>query len=207
MAPLVSPYKCNLAFTLLSIWNVSTSEDSPHPLRKMNKYTAGGDPSTYKGTHLCVCLHMANRLIPPTPLLSTFYMKLARKWVVCFLNWILYYYQIPNNSLLKRYCKNKAWKPAIKAVWSPRCCLLPSPEALEANVRKAKANLVKVALRNLTPQLCSEQQTCPVRFSRLRDCWGFPCCCHENQYFWVSLLAHDVKLNLDKLGSILSYTP
>lgn len=100
-------------------------------------------------------------------------MKLARKWVVCFSSWILYYYQISNNSLLKRYCKNKAWKPAIKAVWSPRCCLLPSLEALEANVRNAKTNLVKVALRNLTPQLCSEQQTPPCAFQQTQGLLRF----------------------------------
>lgn len=36
----------------------------------------------------------------------------------------------------------------------------------------------------------------------------FPRCFHENQYFQVSRLAHDAKLNLDiKLGSLSSDTP
>lgn len=40
------PEKCNVALTLLSTWDVSTSEESPSPPWKMNKHTAGRDRGT-----------------------------------------------------------------------------------------------------------------------------------------------------------------
>lgn len=64
MAPLVSPKKCNLAFTLLSVWNVSMLEETLAPLPP-RKYAAGRNLCTYEDKHFYPCMHMAQTFNPP----------------------------------------------------------------------------------------------------------------------------------------------
>lgn len=114
--------------------------------------------SGHWGRNRLTGVHTHGSMLNPSCTLFVPLLDEASKEMSCFFNnWVRYYDQIPNKSLWKSYCKNKARKLAIEAVWSPGCCLLPSLEALEAHVHKAQASLVKGALWNLT------LQPCPVR--------------------------------------------
>lgn len=143
----------------------------PSPPWKTNKYTAGSDLSTYEGTYLCSCTHLAKWLIPPAPSSSHFQRKLARKWAALS-SWSLYYYQTPNETLLKSYCKEQSLNTGHQSCLKSKMPPLTVTRSLGST--DAQANLVKVALWKLTlPLRAPSSRLTHVHFSRLGELLRF----------------------------------